>query len=111
MNRETITLKLPVSGFDIVLNKYLIGRERRALANVYLDNGLKVNETGKIDAINSKMTDAAQDLAWKITVVSVNGKNDVIEEILNLHQDDYQFVTDEVNKITANKALEQKKTI
>lgn len=112
MPRETYVVTLPVSGVEVVLNKYLLGRDRRALSNVYLDNGLTIGEDGKIAGVSSKITDAAQDLAWKTVIVSVGGNStDIVKSILDLSDTDYSFITDEVNKITSNKISEEKKTI
>ena len=105
MNRETITVTLPVSNTEVVLNKYLIGREKRALANVYLDQGVKFDADGKnISGFGSKVADIATNLAWTTVVVSIAGKSDnIVEDILNLVDTDYEFVVAKVNEISNQK--------
>ena len=112
MQRETITLKLPVSGSDLILKKNLIGSERRALANVFIDNGLTIGVDGKVGTITSKITNAAENLAWQTVIVSIGGQSEnIVDLVLTQHSDDYDFIVSEVNKITANKSMSEKKTI
>lgn len=104
MQRETITITLPVSKSEVVIKKYLIGRERRALTNVYLDGDLKIGADGKVTTINSKITDTAQNLAWETVIVSIAGKSDgIVDAVLDLHAEDYDVLVEKVNEIGGQK--------
>lgn len=116
MQRETKIIELPVSKKKVEIYTYVTGREKRALVNVFLDGKVNFNaDTQQVGGITSNVVDIAQNLTWKTIVVSIDGKKngeiDVVEEILNMRDVDYDFVIDEVNNITKDKDFEEKKTI
>ena len=69
----------------------------------------KVDGTGGVKNVTSKAINAAQDIAWKTVVVSVDGKtDDVVRDILSMRSDDYNFIVKSVNEITSGNAAEKK---
>lgn len=117
MNRETKAIKTPVSAHEIVILTYLTGREKRTLTNVYLDEKLNYDaESKKVEGISPASINRAQDVAWKTVIVSFDGKKDgengfsVVDAVLDLRSEDYNFVVAEVNAITSDKDFDQKKT-
>lgn len=113
MNRETKTIHTPKANAKIEIKTYLTGRERRQLTDVYLKKGLDINpDTHEVKGVNAELINEAQNTAWEIVVVSIDGETtDIINKILDMHSLDTEFITAEVNKITENKDFEEKKTI
>jgi hypothetical protein len=113
MDRETTTITTPVGKQTLVLKTYLTGREKRDLTNVYLSGKIDFNaETQDVKGIDAGIIDKAQNLAWQTVVVSIDGKTEnVVDTILDMRSDDFDFVVAEVNKITSPKITEEKKTI
>jgi hypothetical protein len=101
MERETKEITLPVSNKVVVLKSYLIGREKRALTNIFFGKGLNVNLEGGVSGLDAASIEAAQELAWNTVIVSVDGKtDDIVNSILDLRSEDYQAVTEAVNAVT-----------
>lgn len=112
MNRETTTITTPVSKQVVVINTYLTGREKRQLTNVFLQGDLKFNADSKnVTGINYALIDKEQDLAWSLVVVSIDGVTEgIVEKILDMRSQDYDFIVAEVNKVTKDTSFEEKKT-
>ena len=111
-NRETYTVKTPVSNQEVVLKTYITGREKRALVNIFLSGDVSFDAAGKnVSGLKGDLVDKAENLALATVVVSVDGKADnVVDAILDMNYADYAFVKAEVEKITADKRFEEKKT-
>lgn len=110
MDRETKVIETPVSKQKVEIKTYLTGRERRALTNVFIGK-VDFSQEGKVNNIDSTVLDKAQDLAWETVIVSVDGSNEnIVDKVLDMRIDDYNFVIAEVNKITSVKDFEEKKT-
>lgn len=118
MERETKKITLPITKTEVEINTYVTGREKRALTNLYLGGDINYDiDSQKVKGLNMEIVDKAQDLAWKTVVVSFGGKKDgddgfsIVDAILDLRAEDYQFVVDAVNEVTTDKSFEKKKTI
>jgi len=113
MNRETTSFETPIGKHKVTIKTFLNGRERRALTNVYLSGELEMNTDGQtIKGVKAELIDKAQNLAWETVIVSINESTEnIVETILDMHSDDYEFVIKQVNAITTSKEFEQKKTI
>lgn len=113
MNRETTTFETPISKDKVEIKTYLTGRERRALTDVYLQSGVDFNaETQDVKGIKPDIINKAQDVAWLNVVVSINGSTEnIVDTILDMRSEDFNFVTNKVNEVTADLSFEQKKTI
>lgn len=114
MPRETITVETPRSKQKVELKTYLIGREKRALQNIFLGKELSVNlDAQNISGLNSSLVTEAQNLAWTTVIVSIDGHKEgdivdekpfsIVETILDMRGEDYDFVVAEVNKVTNEK--------
>lgn len=101
--RPTIVVVSP-RGITVRLNEYITGREKRALTNVFLTGDLTFSANAEqVKGLKGSMVEMAEDLAIRSVVVSVDGKtDDIVNEVLNLHAEDYAFVIREINKITAD---------
>jgi hypothetical protein len=104
MDRPTLTIETPVDKKQVVLKAYITGREKRALTNVFLNGDLQFSASGKeVKGIKGELIEKAEDLALRTIVVEVDGiTDDVVNAVLNMHAQDYAFVVEEVNKITAD---------
>lgn len=125
MERETITITTPLDKRVIVIKSYITGREQRALTNVFLQNmsDFNVDQSGKdvnVKKVNPSLVEEADNLAWKTVVVSIDGRKDgeevngkmfsIVNEILDMKLQDYNFVADKVKEVTADKHfLDEKK--
>ena len=121
MERETKIVKTPISKQEIVLKTYLIGKEKRALTSIFLKGGLSFNmETKGVQGLKSDMYEDAENLLLRTVIVSVDGHKDgevvdgkplnLLDVILDMRAEDYQFIVNEVNKISNDTEFEQKKT-
>lgn len=117
MEREIKTVTTP-SGHKVELKSYITGREKRELTNIYFQSKIDYNaETKDVKGFNAEIVDKAQDLAFRLIIVSFDGKKDgvdgfsVVNAILDMRSADYEFVVAQVNKVTEDKDFEQKKTI
>jgi hypothetical protein len=116
--RETKEVITPVEKHTLVLNTYITGREKRQLQNVYLEGkGIDFNADQKtVTGLRADLVDKATDLAWRIIVVSFDGKKDgvdgfnVVDAILDLRAEDYNFVVATVNDTVTDKDFQEKKT-
>lgn len=117
MPRETRTFTTPVGNQTIEIKTYLIGREKRALQNAFLGKGLDValdSAAVQTTNVNAASIEAAQEVAWKTVLVSVDGKKDgdaveggaifsICDAILDMRAEDYTAIVDEVNNLTREK--------
>lgn len=108
MEREYKEITLPVSNKVVKLKTWLTAREQRELRSVFLDNvsfapsDEKSGENLKPEfKMNGSLLDKAQDKAFEIIIESVDGKSDkVLDTVLDLRVEDYDFLVAEINKIS-----------
>ena len=110
MDRETKTITTPVGKQVIEIKTYLIGREKRALQNVFVSSKMNVSaESQSVSGFDVATINQAQNLAWNTVIVSIDGKKDgvdgfsVVEAILDMRSEDYDFVVNSINELTAEK--------
>jgi hypothetical protein len=105
MERETKTVETPAQKKAIVLNTYLTGREYEfvqepLLQAMQIKPGVNGKETqlGALDV--SKVQESSHRLIEKF-VVSVDGKTDgILDAVLDMHQEDYQFIITTINDLS-----------
>jgi hypothetical protein len=119
--RETKEVTLP-RGAKVVLHTYITGRERRQLQFCYMRDVAEFTPEelagkGKTGA----MFESAQNLGFKLVIVSVDGNKDgdlvddkpfsVLDWVLNLPSKEYAFLVSSINDVTSDKDFEvEKKT-
>ena len=111
---ETKIVTTPVDKYKIELKSFITGREKRELKSVYL-RGMKVDVESagaKAEDVDmAKITNDAEDRALITMIVSINGEKnkikigdheavDILDAILSMNSKDYDFVVEEVNKIS-----------
>lgn len=103
-NRETKKIITPIGKKEVILKAWVTGREKRLLRKPFLKAmKLQVQEgSPKIDDIDtSDLMDEAENLAIETLIISIGGKTDnLVETILDMKDKDYDFVINELNKIT-----------
>lgn len=105
MERETKTIETPISKTQVVIYTYLTGREFE-YAQTPLLQAMSVRPEGPNNSVKfgnvdvEKVQEATHRLIEK-HVVSVNGKSEnVVDAILDLHNDDYQFLVEAIQDLS-----------
>jgi len=106
MERETKIIETPVGEQEVELKAWLTGRETRELKKI-LQEGMEFSMEGRggdTKVKNDKMAELmekAEDKAIQTVVVSIDDdKEEVLESILDMRSQDYDFVVEEINKVT-----------
>lgn len=114
--RETKSVVTPVGKDTVVLNSWITGREKRAISQVYLDgasfDASVTDKDGglKTTVFKGDLVNKAQDASILAVVVSINDKKeDIVNTLLDMRAEDYEFVINEINKITSPKDEEELK--
>ena len=104
--RETKEIITPIQKHKIVLKTYLTGLERRQINSAYF-SGIQFSVEGqnvKTDKFNPDLISKTEDKTLELLIISVNGKKEkILESLLEMHSDDYDFVVKEINEITKKK--------
>lgn len=107
MERETKTFKTTSGQNTLILYAYATGREVRAIDTKYISAmkvDIKSGEPSMNDVNMSVMYDA-ENLMIQHIVVSLNdSKDNIIERILDLPQDEYAEIIKELSSITKKKS-------
>lgn len=114
MDRETRTFNTPVESHTVEIKTYLVGREKRALQNIFLGKNISVSlDANNFSGIDASAIEAAQELAWKTVIVSIDGHKDgetvnekifsIVDTVLDMRSEDYNTVVAEVNSLTSEK--------
>lgn len=125
MERETIEIATPIDHHVVVLKSYITGREQRTLTNLLVKTVKDLNidtkaQHVKVPEIDINLTDKAEDEAWRLIVVSVNGRKDgelidgqpfsIVDAILNMKLKDYETVKAKIKEIGDDKQFEDNKS-
>ncbi len=95
------------NGTKVELKEYITGREAREIQNIVL-SGMKISEN--IESIDPTVIAQSQDKAIEIVVVSIDGETEgVLDKVLDLPRDDFDFVKEAIDEVT-NGGDEEKKT-
>lgn len=122
MERETIEIVTPVASHKVVIKKWLTGRERREIRAV-LFSGISIavnpDETDEETRekakdnyqFNGELLNKMNDKKIEAVVESVDGSNEnVLDKVLDMHEEDYAFVVAEVDKASGDLPTEEKKS-
>jgi len=108
-NRETIEIETP-SKHKVVLKAWLTGKEKRALSKPLM-NRMKFDAEGRSILEENKfgdMYEEMQDLTINTVVVSVDGNTEnVVEKILEMKDEDYDFVIAQIDKVVKKENFTQ----
>lgn len=104
--QEQVELTTPVTKAKVVVRGYATGRLKQAISALYLA-GVTVEsdaagKTKSVSSVNGLVGQQATNKAIEMLVLSVNGATDgVLDAVLDLPEEDFDFIVDEVNKIQA----------
>lgn len=112
VKRETKKYTTP-SGKEVELKTYITGREKRSIQNIFLGK-IEMSVSGKetqLSKINGDLVEQAENKSIEVIVVSVGGNTEnVVDLVLDLRAEDYDFVIKEINLLTAKKEEEDTPT-
>lgn len=109
---ETIEIRTPIDNHILNLKKWLTGGDTRNINAVLLDDleiaaGNAVQTEAKIKG--EKLTRMV-DKQIETVVIDIDGSNEnILERLLSMRSDDYNFVVQEVQKVCNNQAAIEKK--
>jgi len=107
MDREVKEIITPIGGATVVLKSWITGREKREINRVLFDDSAMIDGKYSIDA--SKIEDM-KDAALKNIIVSVNGMTEnIIDILLDMRSEDYDFVVAAVDEVSSDKKSEESK--
>jgi hypothetical protein len=113
--RETKEIKTP-GGYKITLNTYITGREKREITNVFLDKieMSVVGQTPSISGLKGDVTSLAENKTIEIMVKGIKDKDGIdigatnmLDVILDLPSEDFDFIISELNDLTTGKKKEK----
>lgn len=114
MERETTTIKTPLSGIEVVLKAYLTGREKRDITNASIP--AKINYAGASESIDDidlvSIMNAGENAVLKNIILSIGGNTDsatFVDTVLDMRSEDSDFILEEVKKV-ADALTTEKKT-
>jgi len=102
MERETREIETPIGKHKVVLKTYLTGREQRAIEAIYLGTVKYELETQTVrPSFTGTTAQEAENEAIRQQIVSVDGKaDDVLNTVLDMHADDFQFVKEQLRIVS-----------
>lgn len=117
--RDTTTITTPIGNHVVVLKAYLTGRDRRALRNIWIAENSEIEyntQSGDVkNIIKRDIMKEAEELAWKIVIVSIDGHTDgeevdgkpfsIIETLLDMHEDDFSVIDKAVGTSASEKKI------
>jgi hypothetical protein len=103
---ETIKTTTPVDKHEVVFKKWITGRDRRGIDSIYygeIEVGLNQNNP-EVKGLKGSTFNKAQDKTIETLVVSVDGKKEnVVDAVLDMRAEDFDFVINKMNEITSKK--------
>ena len=100
-NRETIIIETPKQKQKVELKTWLTGGEKRSITNSLLKGAEFTQDELQNPTIKGESVSEMQDNTIKAIVVSVDEKTEnVLQTILDMRSEDFDFVVEEINKIT-----------
>ena len=115
MERETKDITTPIGQQKVILKAWLTGRERRDIRSVILEEVKFEQNADGSDVtpgynISGSVLNKAQDKAFESVVVSVDGNTEkIVDTILDMRDEDFDFIVKEIDKITGGIDEEGKK--
>lgn len=120
MERETKEIVTPVSNQKVVIKEWLTGRERRAIRSVFLkDMDISLSELEGAEGaenitrgsnVKANVLEEAENAAIENIVVSVDDKTEnVLDTILDMREEDFDFVIKQINAIRESEEDEETK--
>lgn len=98
--RETVEVTTPLTNKKIILKGYVNGRIKQAISAALFGDSTFSAGDPKSATFSGKAIQDSTNVAFEQLVLSIDGSSDnILESILDLPEDDYEFVKTEVDKI------------
>ena len=112
MERQTKTIKLPITGFTVEYYSYITAGEKREVTEI-LTSSISADMQGQAKGeIALSTVYKANDKAIELLIKSLNGSTEnVLSQIKDLPASDYDVLLEAVNAISNDTQYQQKKTI
>ena len=106
-NEQRETKEIKVGNHVLIVNTYITGREARNIEGAIIDQ-LEISQSAgegqKVEGLKGAQLKDRQDMQIKSVVVSVNGKNEnVVDLVLDLPSDDSEKIMELVIEIAEPK--------
>lgn len=103
--RETLEIVTPIGNKKVLLKAWLTGRELRVIRSVLLGGiNFAVSPEEKTTPdynFDGATIDKMQDASINTIVISIDGiKEDILNQILDMHKKDFEFILEETDKIS-----------
>ena len=101
MERETKTIITPFGKEEVILKAWITGNEKRKISSALL-TGMSVSKASFENVeLTPELINKAQDITFSEIIVSIADSNEnIIQRVLDMRGEDFDFVVQEVNKIT-----------
>ena len=104
---ETNKIKLPISGKEVELKEYVNAREKRSIRDILLQAG-QFGADANISQVKPEIINKAEDKAFQVVVLSIDGnKENILNQIMEMHSKDYEYLLVKVNDITEGLTLKK----
>ena len=103
MEREIKKIITPISKQEVVLKSWINAKERRNINSVLFENSsYEAEEDGVVKPkFTGEVISKSEDATIIEVVVSIDGKKEnILDEILNMKIEDFDFILKEINEIT-----------
>lgn len=111
MERQTKTIKLPITGFTVEYYSYITAGEKQQITEI-MTSGMSADISGSVKGeIPLSLVYKSNDKALELLVKSLNDSTEnVLSTIKDLPSSDYDVLLSEINNVTNNADYQQKKT-
>lgn len=101
MSRETKVLETPTDKHKIEVKSWVSGGEMEQIQGVWLEGmEMQVGEESQPKLKGSQLTQANHKLIELLVVKFDDSADGILEKVLEMKNDDYQFLVSELNEIT-----------
>jgi hypothetical protein len=110
---ESIEIKTPIESHILILKKWLTGGDARNINSILLDD-LEIAAGGNAQTetkIKGEKLTRMIDKQIETVVMDLDGSSEnILQRLLDMRSEDYNFVVEEVQKICNQQANSEKKT-
>ena len=116
MDRETKQIETPVGKQKVVIKTYLTGRERREINAPFLSHAeisadAVAGATPSIKGIKGSIIAEVQNITFNLIVVEIDGnKENIADRILDMREEDFNYIVSEIDNITKDGDFEKKRS-
>lgn len=108
---EKVEVTTPVGKEKVTLKAFITGGDKRAIQAPFLRAAkMRIGAESTAGEVSGDVVTESEDAAINAIVLEIDGSSEnILQRVLAMRAEDYQFVIDEVNKIT-NPLTDEKKS-